>query len=170
MSAEERSLLVIEFSGKKSDWKSWSVDFMASGNRRGYKNLLVGQCKTVGVDKVPTETKFEEAEHGSSVQDEAVKKLSDLNMLAYEDILLPIDTNTSAGKVAFNLVNTCYSEDFPQGNCRLAWDCLYSKFEPNTAPSLVKLNKIFANSKLDSADKDPDICETLRPKLDLWEE
>ncbi len=49
------------------------------------------------------------AEHCSSVQDEAVKKLCNLNVLAYEEILLSIDTKNAAGKVAFNLVNTCYS-------------------------------------------------------------
>ncbi len=44
------------------------------------------------------------------------------------------------------------------------------KFEPNTAPSLLKLCKIFSNSKLDSADKDPDIwitnLEALRQRMD----
>ncbi len=64
---------MIEFSGKKSYWKSWSVKFLACRNRRGYNKLLVGEGKTVGVDKVPTKTEFEEAEHGSLVQDEAVK-------------------------------------------------------------------------------------------------
>ncbi len=65
---------MIEFSGKKNDWKSWSVEFLDCGTRRGYKKLLVGEGKRVGVDKVPTKTEFEAAEHGSSVQDEAVKK------------------------------------------------------------------------------------------------
>ena len=97
---------MIEFSGKKSDWKSWSGKFLARENRRGYKKLLVGEGKTVGVDKVATKTEFEEAKHGSSVQDEAVKKLGDLNVLAYENILY---TKIAAGKVAFNLVNACYS-------------------------------------------------------------
>ena len=60
------------------------------------------------------------AELGSSVQDEAVKKLGELNVLMYEDILLSIDTKTAAEKIAFNLVNTCFSEDFPEENCRLA--------------------------------------------------
>ncbi len=41
----------------------------------------------------------------------------DLNVLVYEDILLSINTKTAAEKVAFNLVNTCYFEDFPEGNC-----------------------------------------------------
>ncbi len=144
---------MIEFAGKQSDWKSWSVKFLDHGNRRVNKKLLVGEGKTVCDEKVPTKTKFEEAEHGPSVPDEAVKKLGDLNVLPYEDTLLSIDTKTPAGKVAFNSVCNFYSEDFPQGNCRLAWN---SKFEPDTALSLLKLCKIFANSKLDLTDKDPD--------------
>ncbi len=93
-----------------------------------------------------------------------------MNVLAYEEILLLIDTKTVAGKVAFNLVNTYYSEDFPEGNCRLAWDRLCSKFEPSTDLSLLKLHKIFENSKLDSAGKDPDIwitnLEALKQSID----
>ncbi len=116
--------------------------FLAHGSRRGYKKLLVGEGKILGVDKVPTKTKFEEAEHGSSVQAETVKKLGEFNLLAYEDILLSIETKTPAGKVAFNLVNTCYSEDFPEGNCRLAWDRLHSKFEPNTAHPFLNCTKL----------------------------
>ncbi len=45
-------------------------------------------------------------EHGSSVQDEEVKKLGKLNLLAYENILLSIVIKTAAGKVAINLFNT----------------------------------------------------------------
>ncbi len=54
---------MVAFSGKKSEWKSWSDKFLTCGNRRGYKKLLVGEGKTVGVDKVPTKTEFEEAEY-----------------------------------------------------------------------------------------------------------
>ena len=82
MSAKEKSLQVIEFSGKKSDWKSWSVKFLACGDRRGYKKLLIGEGKTVGVDKVPTQTEYEMAALGTSIEDKAVTKLGELNVLA----------------------------------------------------------------------------------------
>ena len=99
-----------------------------------------------------------------------MKKLGALNELMYEDFLLSIDTKTAAGKIAFNLVKTCYSEDFPGGNCLLSWDCLHANFEPSTAPSLLKLGKIFACSKFDSADKDQDVwithLEVLRQRTD----
>ncbi len=52
---------MIDFSVKKSGWKSWSFKFLAHRNRTSYKKLLVGEGKTVGVDKVPTKTEFEEA-------------------------------------------------------------------------------------------------------------
>ncbi len=121
---------------------------MACGIRRGEKKLLVGEGKTVGVDKVPTKTEFDEAEHGSSVQDEAVKKLGDLNVLHMRTsfcLLTPsllLERLHSIWSVLVTLKT---------------WDRLQSKFEPNSAPSLLKLRNIFENSKLYSADKDPDI-------------
>ncbi len=130
--------------------------------------LFIGEGKTVGVDKMPTQTEFEIAEHGSSIKDEAIKKLVKLNVISHEDILLSIDTRLLLERL--HSVNTCYSQDFPEGNCRLAWDCLCSKFEPNTALSLLKWRKIFANSKLDSSDKDYDVwitnLEALRQRMD----
>ena len=56
MTAEVRNLHVIEFPGNESDWKSWSVKFLTHGNQRGYKKLLVGEGKTICVDKVPTQS------------------------------------------------------------------------------------------------------------------
>ncbi len=43
---------------------------------------MVGEGKTIGVDKVPIKTKYEEAEHSPSVQDEALEKIGNLNVLA----------------------------------------------------------------------------------------
>ena len=48
------------------------------------------------------------------------------------------------------------NEDFPEGNCKVAWDRLVSKYAPHTASSLLKLKREFHNSKLDYIDKDPD--------------
>ena len=48
------------------------------------------------------------------------------------------------------------SEHFPEGNCKVAWDRLVSKYAPHTALSLFKLKSNIHNSKLDSIDKDPD--------------
>ncbi len=76
-------------------------------NHRGYKELLVGEGKTIGVAKVSTQIKFEMDEHGSTVQMKLLRILESLNVLARENILLSINTKNAAWKVAFNLVNTC---------------------------------------------------------------
>ena len=65
-------------------------------------------------------------------------------------------SSSSVGKVAFGLVTNEKSEDFPEGNCKVAWDRLVSKYAPHTASSLLKLKGKFHNSKLESIDKDPD--------------
>ncbi len=72
----------------KSDWKSWYVKYLASGNHRRYKKRLVGKRKIVSVDKVPTQAEFEMDEPCSSGQHETIKKAGRLNELAYIDIHL----------------------------------------------------------------------------------
>ena len=52
---DEKSLRVIEFLGKKSDWKVWSRRFLAQGSRKGYKDLFVGKTK------VPTTSEYDAA-------------------------------------------------------------------------------------------------------------
>ena len=52
----------------------------------------------------------------------------------------------------------------------MAWDSLVDKYAPKTAPSYVKLKKQFTNSKLESAEDDPDVwimdLESLRVEMD----
>ena len=82
-------------------------------------------------------------------------KFNDLNEEAFEDIILSIDHTTKQGKAAFSLVKNCNTAKYPEGNCKLAWDCLVAKYSPKTAPSFLKLKKKFANSQLESAETHP---------------
>ena len=54
----------------------------------------------VGVDKI---------HEGDTDLDKTVIKFGDLNELAYEDLILFINTNYSVGKVAFGLVKNAKS-------------------------------------------------------------
>ncbi len=72
----------------------------------GILEEALGLDKNVGVDNMPKQTEFEMVEHGSTFQDEAFKQWGELNILECEDIPLSIDTKTTAGKGAFNLVDT----------------------------------------------------------------
>ena len=60
------------------------------------------------------------------------------------------------GRVAFSLVKNSKTTKYPEGNCKLACDMLTTKYAPKTAPSLLKLKKKFANSRLEDLDRNPD--------------
>jgi hypothetical protein len=72
-----------------------------------------------------------------------VKVPADMNKLAYTELIFSIADKTSSGKVAFNLVKGCKNRDYANGNASMAWERLKNKFEPSSAPSLVKLEKQF---------------------------
>jgi hypothetical protein len=72
---------------------------------------------------------------------------------------LSIDDKTSSGKVAFNLFKGCKNKDYADGNASMAWERLENKFEPSSAPSLVKLEKQFRQCSLKKG-QDPDIWIT----------
>jgi hypothetical protein len=98
---EERSIRVLPFSGKSSDWKIWSRKFLARANRKGYKSLLLGK------DVVPKELEYELTTGEMNISEKKTIKLWMLNKHAFEEILLSIEGQTSSGKVAFNLVDNC---------------------------------------------------------------
>ena len=83
---------------------------------------------------------------------------------------MSINTDTKAGRAAFDTVKNRKTKEYPEGNCYLAWQRLINKYAPKTAPSYIKLRKEFINSKLGSADEDPDEritdLESLRTKMD----
>ena len=128
MSSKEKSICIIEFSGKQIYWDGWSEKFLVRAKRKGYKKLLLG------TERVPMQEQIDLAESSSSSTDKKIIKLGELNELAYKDIVLSINHTSSSGKVAFSLIKNCKSEDFPEGNCRLAWERLVKKYEPHTAP------------------------------------
>ena len=66
-------------------------------------------------------------------------KLGELNELAYEDLILSINTISSVRKIAFHLVRNAKSLEFPKGNSKVAWDRLVSKYALYTASSMLKL-------------------------------
>ena len=107
------------------------------------------------MDKIPTQEEYENALEGDDDLNKKIVKLSELNELAYEDLILLINTSSSVGKVAFGLVKNVKSEDFPERNCKVVWDRLVSKYALHTALSLLKLKSELHNSRLELIDKDP---------------
>ena len=116
-----------------------SKKLLSHGKQKGYKKLLVSTGTTPGVDEIPMQEEFDSMLEGHDDLDKKIVKLGELNELAYEDLLLSLNTSSSVGKVAFGLVKNANSEDFPEGNCKVALDGLASKYALHTALSLLKL-------------------------------
>ena len=93
-----------------------------------------------------------------------------IKLARFEDIVLSINATTAKDKVAFSLVKSCKSDDFPNGNCRLARYRLKRKYQPHTAPSLLKLEKQFMNCCIETIEEDPEDwiskLETLRNEIE----
>ena len=145
----EKSMRYLPFGGLKKQYVPWSEKFKARGKRRGYTKLLLGKVK------IPTQDELDLAELGTSDEDQATVKKGELNELAFEDLILSINTDTKAGRVAFNKVKNCKTEEYPEGNCQMAWQRLEDTYYAKTAPTYVSLKKTFTNSRLDP-DEDPD--------------
>jgi hypothetical protein len=92
----EKSIRVISFSGKKSDWRVWSHKFLARANCLGYKDLFEGKVK------VPKEFEYDAAKIKTSPNDDEKYLIEcwKLNEKTFEDILLSIDGQTKSGRVA----------------------------------------------------------------------
>ena len=148
IATEYKTLRVISFDGKNVNWDPWSEKIKAKAKRKGWKDLLVGKVT------IPTESEYAQAILDG---DEVTKKIAELNEDAYEELVLSMDHSTSRGRVAFSLVKNSKSAAYPEGNCKIAWDRLVAKYAPRTTPSLLKLKKKFANSKLeDDLKRNPD--------------
>ena len=147
-----KTIKVILFSGHPQHFKIWMKKMMASANRRGFGVILSGKTKC------PTWTEYEAA-LAATTQDAAQKdtiKRMDLNELAYEELLLSIDTSTEAGQVAFELVANCELSGSETGDAYTAMQRLINKYQPKTTTSYIQLKKDFDCLRLESVEDDPD--------------
>jgi gag-polypeptide of LTR copia-type len=83
-------------------------------------------------------------------------RIADLNEIAITELILSVDVSHSNGKIAFGIVKSCKSKEFEDGNAALAWEKLKNKYDPISAPSLVKAEKMFRESSL-GKNEDPEI-------------
>jgi hypothetical protein len=83
-------------------------------------------------------------------------RITDLNEIAFTELIPSIDVSKSNGKIAFGIVKSCKSKDFEDGNAVLAWEKLKKKYDPISVPSIVKTERMFRESRL-GKNEDPKI-------------
>jgi hypothetical protein len=144
------TIRVIPFYGKSEELSTWSEKPSAKARSYGFKDVLLGKVKVPRTDE------------DYDMESEEGKKLAiaaDMSEVVYTELILSIDDKTGSGKVAFDLVKGCKNKDYADGNASMAWERLKNKFEPSSAPSLVKVEKQFRQSSL-KTEQDSDICIT----------
>jgi hypothetical protein len=133
---------VIPFCSKVEEWPIWSKRFLAKAKHCGFKNLLLGKLSIPKVD-----------EEIDEMSDIGKKKsmIIKLNEIAYTELILLIEVKaSSSGKVVFNIIRGYKTKDYPDGK---------NKYEPVSAPSMVKLEKQFRELSLKKG-QDPEVWIT----------
>ena len=79
------------------------------------------------------------------------------------ELILLINHNMTSDKAAFSMVKNCKTIKYPEGNCKMAWDIMVTKYASNMSLFLLKLKKEFENSKHKNVNKD----QGLRTEIEL---
>ena len=152
----EKTIGIVQFSGKHSDWRMWLKQFLAVSCKKKYKDILLGTTT------VPKES---ETLDESDDTNKAKIKAQEANKSTYGHLIL-----ANPHQVAFNILDKAVSADLPNGDARLAWVRLSDKYDSKTSATVVQLSNEFINSKLTDITEDPEEwiveLEILRARLD----
>ena len=150
----EKSIRIVQYSGKKDDWRMWHRQFLAMAGKKKCKEVLLG---TVTVPKA--------SDTLNETTDSEKIKAREANENAYHNLIL-----ANAHQVAFNLVDQAVSDELPDGDAKLAWDRLKGKYDSSSASTMVQLSKKFMDLKLTNSKTDPEEwiveLEILRARLE----
>ena len=86
--------------GKEAHGESWFKNFLSHVKWKGYTKLLVSRRSMSGMDKIPTQDEYKNAVEVNTDLNNKIIKLGELNKLAYEALILSINTSSSVGKEA----------------------------------------------------------------------
>lgn len=133
----------------------WANQFQALNDKpRGWNGIMTGKVK------VPTKAEYDAAlridEKQRSKDQKSVIIRYKANVDCYNEMILSMDVSTTQGKLAYHLVRTCKKkDDYPEGNCNMAYEKLVSKYAPKNTQSELTLRRKFANFRLREGE-DPD--------------
>ena len=82
---------------------------MSYRKNKSSKMLLIGVGFKIGEDKVPMKEMYDDALEANMGFDKKIAKLFELNKLAYENLILSINTRTAVDKMALGLGKGCCS-------------------------------------------------------------
>ena len=125
----ERTIRVLTFDGKRDGFNMWARKFMAQSKMKGYEKSL-----TADFD-------------GSETKEEIVK----MNDAAYSALIL-----ACLDQVSFNIMDTCKSTKYLEGDANKAWKSLMEHFQQEDSQSLVDINREINSSRLKNVEDGPE--------------
>jgi hypothetical protein len=134
----DSAIQVVLFSGKPKDWLAWMENFLAKARRKGLKEIYLRDP----TKKIPTVNELQNLDE-TKPADKLLIDLAKSNEDAYAEMIMSIDTTTTAGMVAFRIVASTKTTDYPDGNAPIAWARLKAKYQPDTGAELSRLTKEF---------------------------
>ena len=137
-----RSICVINFSRKHSDWRKWSFKFLSYAGLKGHDDILLGNVIAPDNDEVIDET---------TDQGKAKMELRKKNKEAFTALALSIDDDTSIRAVEVKI-----TDKYKTGSAKQAWDNLLEIYQPKTMANKVQLLHEFTNNRLKDANMNPD--------------
>jgi hypothetical protein len=146
---QEVSTRVLMFSGRAKDFPPWEEKYKARETIKGLGEMLV-LPEGVAIPKASDELDPEDPDEAKWIE------LREKNKKAYSNLVCSMDTSTPAGNVAFQLVWSSKSVDYPDGHTPTSCDKLMGKYRPKTAPTLTKLHREFYAMVM-NAGQDPDV-------------
>jgi hypothetical protein len=103
------AIRAIPLCGKVDEWLVWSEKFLAKADSRiYYKESCHFPNLMKALMRIPTKKRKEGV------------KNAEINEVVFTELIFSIDTKSSEGKVAFNLVKGCKSKEYPDGNAATA--------------------------------------------------
>lgn len=140
---------------REGSFDPWANQFEALNDKpRGWNGIMTGKLK------VPTKAEYDAAlrvEEGKRSEDQkSIIIRYQANVDCYNQMILSMDISTTQGRLAYHLVRTCKKkDDYPEGNCNMAYEKLVSKYAPKNTQSELTLRRKFANYRLRDGE-DPD--------------
>jgi gag-polypeptide of LTR copia-type len=164
MSGEEveKSIKVVVFDGKQSSWIVWEEKFIARAIKKGYFMIFLAEDDAIYIPKLGEDNLYTTTVNsdGDEVlkpvfKDKDIKNWLEWNIQAYSDLVMCMDTSTPTGRVAFDIVRSSKTEEYPFGNARVAMHRLKAKYTATTSFALSTIYRKYAVAKLRQG-QDPD--------------
>ena len=128
---ESSSHKYLTFDGKRSNFIYWDEKFLAKAEKEELIDVIIGEVKipACGVDY---NTKTDDSGDFTDGPSDSAKEILKNNRAAYSLLVNCINTDTSEGISAFNIVVKTKNPQYPSGNVRQAYLNLKKKYEPTT--------------------------------------